>query len=82
MHPTARAVRTRKSIKTAESDEEVVEPGSDAEESSAAEEEDNSDKSSSEAESVTAEPWQEGGSEMADNASVVAIGVGRAGYIV
>ena len=38
--------------------------------------------SSSEAESVTAEPWQEGGSKMAGNASVVAIGVGRARYIM
>ena len=70
--PTVRAVRTRKIIKATESDEEVAEPGSDAEESSAAEEDDDSEKSSSEAESVTAEPWQEGGSETADNASVVA----------
>ena len=37
---------------------------------------------SSKAESVTAEPEQEGGIETADNASVVAPGVAEVGYIV
>ena len=41
--PTVRAVRTRKSIKAAESEEEVTEHGSDAEESNAAKEGDDSE---------------------------------------
>ena len=41
--PGIRAARTRKSIKAAESEEEVTEHGSDAEESNAAEEGDNSE---------------------------------------
>lgn len=40
---TVRAVRTRKSIKAAESEEGIDEPGSDAEERSAAEEDDGSE---------------------------------------
>lgn len=74
--PTVHAVEIRKSIKAVESEEGVGGPGSHAEE------EDDSDKSSSEAKSVTADPWQEGGSEMADHASVVASGVVEGGDIV